>query len=67
MHRLGEYGNKGVVVALNPSTHRVLVQYHGVSKSVHPRISNINITTNTPKGVTLAPFSNSACITVLYS
>ena len=44
------------MVALNASTHRVLVQHHGVSKSVHPGVSNINITTSTPKGVTAAPF-----------
>ena len=55
MHRVGEWGHKGVVVALYASTHRVLVQQHGVSKSVHPRVSNINITTSTPKGVTAAP------------
>ena len=46
------------MVALTASTHRVLEQHHGVSKSVHPGVSNINITTSTPKGVTAAPFSN---------
>ena len=27
-------------------------------QGVHPRVSNINSTTSTPKGVTVAPFSN---------
>ena len=46
-----------VVIALNVSTHRVLVQNHGVSKSVHPRVLNINIITGTmAKGITAAPF-----------
>ena len=44
------------MVAHYASTHRVLVQYHGVSKFVHLRVSYINYTTSTPKGVTIAPF-----------
>ena len=33
-----------------------LVQHHGVSKLEYPRVSNINYTISTPKGVTVAPF-----------
>ena len=33
-----------------------LVQHHGVSILKYPRVSNINYTISTPKGVTVVPF-----------
>ena len=56
MHRVGGWDHKGVIVSPYASTHQVLIQHHGVLGFVHPRVSNINHTTSTPKGVTVAPF-----------
>ena len=53
MHRVGGWDHKGVIVSPYASTHQVLIQHHGVLGFVHPRVSNINYTTSTPKGVTV--------------
>ena len=55
----GGWDHKGVKVAPYASTHWVLLQHHGVLGFVHSRVSNMNHTASTPKGVTVAPFSNS--------
>ena len=64
MHGVGwdHKQHKGVMVAPYASTHWVLIQHHGVLGFVHPRMSNINHTASTPKGVTVAPFFNSVIL-----
>ena len=52
----GGWDYKGAMVAPIASTHPMLIQYHGMPRFMHPRMSNINHTTSTPKGVTMAPF-----------
>ena len=52
----GGWDYKGAMVAPIASTHPMLIQYHGMPRFMHPRMLNINHTTSTPKGVTMAPF-----------
>ena len=50
------------MVAPYASTHWVLLQHHGVLGFGHSRVSNMNHTASTPKGVTVAPFFNSVIL-----